>query len=109
MITFEQFKQLEIRTAKVLSVENHPNADKLYVMKIDLGVEQRQIVAGIRPCYPDANALVGKTIVVLTNMEAAVIRGVESNGMLLAASKPDRSDVVVLVPDRELPPGCAIS
>jgi methionyl-tRNA synthetase len=109
MATFEQFKQLEIKTAKILSVENHPNADKLYVLKIDLGGEQRQIVAGIRPWYPDAQSLVGKTIAVVTNLDPVVLRGVESNGMLLAASMPDRSDVVVLVPDRELPPGCTVS
>lgn len=109
MITFEQFKQMEIKTAKILSVEDHPNADKLYVMKIDLGGEQRQIVAGIKPWNPDKAALAGKTIIVLTNMEPAVIRGVESNGMLLAASTPDRSDVVLLTPDRALPPGCRIS
>jgi len=109
MITFEQFKQMEIKTAKILSVENHPNADKLYVFKIDLGAEQRQIVAGIRPWYPDPQYLVGKSIIVLTNTAPATIRGVESNGMLLAASKPDRSDVVFLTLDRDLPPGCAIS
>jgi len=109
MITFEQFKQLEIKTAKILSVESHPNADKLYVFKIDLGAEQRQIVAGVRSWYPDPKYLVGKTIIVVTNMAPVTIRGVESNGMVLAASKPDRSDVVFLTLDRELPPGCSIS
>jgi len=109
MINFEQFKQLEIKTGKVLSVEDHPNADKLYVMKVDMGGEERQLVAGIRPWYPDGQSLVGRNIIVVTNLEPAKIRGVESNGMLLAASKPDRSDVVLLTLDRDLPPGCTIS
>ncbi len=109
MITFDQFKQLEIKTGKILSVEDHPNADKLYVMKADLGGEERQLVAGIKPWYPDARSLVGKSIVVVTNLEPAKIRGVESTGMLLAASAPDRSDIVLLTLDRDLPPGCAIS
>ena len=109
MIDFEQFKQLEIKTGRVLSVEDHPNADKLYVVKVDLGDEQRQLVAGIKPWYPDIQSLVGKSVVLVTNLQPANIRGVESNGMLLAAGTPDRSDIVLLTLDRDLPPGCTIS
>ena len=102
MIPFAEFQKLDLRVAKVLSVENHPNADKLYVLKIDLGGTERQIVAGMRPYYTPEQ-LVGSTIVVVANLEPALLRGVESQGMLLAAQ--DGPKVLVLRPDGEAAPG----
>ena len=108
MITYEQFKDLELRTAKVIRVEEHPNADRLYVLTVDLGDEQRTIVAGIKQHYAPEE-LEGKTIVVLANLQPTTLRGVESAGMLLAASTEERDKVVVLTTDKDLPPGCRIS
>jgi methionyl-tRNA synthetase len=74
----------DLRVAKVLSVADHPSAEKLYVVQIDLGKEKRQLVAGMRN-YISKDALTGKHIVVVTNLKPAKLRGIESNGMLLAA------------------------
>ena len=106
MVTFDDFKKLDIRTASILEVKEHPNADKLYVLKIDIGSETKQIVAGIRTQYsPDE--LVGRKIVVINNLEPATIRGEESNGMLLAAN--DSGNPIILVPERDVPPGTPVS
>src|SRR5512141_502920 len=85
MLTIDDFRNVELRVATILSAEPHPNADRLLVLKIDLGSEQRQLVAGIRAHY-EPEALVGKQIVVVANLQPATLRGVESQGMLLAAS-----------------------
>ncbi len=106
MIPFAEFQKLDLRVAKVLSVENHPNADKLYVLKIDLGGTERQIVAGMRPYYTPEQ-LLGSTIVVVANLEPAMLRGVESQGMLLAAQ--DGAKVLVLRPDGPAAPGSRVS
>jgi methionyl-tRNA synthetase len=79
-----------------------PGADKLLQLTIDLGDEERTIVAGIALCYTPEE-LVGKKIIVLANLEPATIRGVQSQGMLLAAG--DERDVVLLTPERDLPAG----
>jgi len=89
----------------VKSVEPHPNADKLYVMKVDLGGEERQLVAGLKPYYT-AEELNGKQLVVVANLEPAVLRGVESQGMLLAAQEGD--DVVIVSPERPMKPGAKV-
>ncbi len=104
--TIDDFKKLEFRTAKILEVTNHPNADKLYIVKVDLGTEQRQVVAGIKPFYPDPAVLVGKTIVVVANLQPAMLRGVESNGMILAAT--GGGTVAVLSPEKDVPPGSTV-
>jgi tRNA-binding protein len=105
MITYEDFKKLEIRTAKILDAKPHPNADRLYIVDIDLGIEKRQIVAGIRNHY-EIGQLIGKNIAVITNLEPAFIRGVESNGMLLAAS--NNTDLSILTLDKDILPGSVI-
>ena len=84
-ISFDEFKKLDLRIAKVLEVSDHPNADRLYVMQIDLGDEQRQIVAGLRGIV-EREKLAGSLIVLVANLAPARLRGVESNGMLLAAT-----------------------
>jgi len=107
-ITFDDFVKLDLRVARVLEARAHPNADKLLLLKIDVGTEQRQIVAGIRGYY-EPEALVGKLIVVVKNLEPRKMRGEESQGMLLAASNEDRSQVVVLTPMVDVPPGAKVS
>ena len=106
MITYDDFKKLELKVAKVLSAEPVPGATKLLKLMIDLGTEQRQIVAGIALAYKPEE-LVGKSIVVVANLAPAVIRGVESNGMLLAATGDGK--LCVLTPDREMAPGSPVS
>jgi methionyl-tRNA synthetase len=100
MISFEEFKRLDFKVATIVSVADHPNADKLYVMKIDLGGETRQIVAGLKPYYKPEE-LEGMTTVVVANLEPAKLRGVESTAMLLAAQEGDV--VSCLQPDPRKP------
>lgn len=107
-VTFDDFVKIDLRVAKVIEAFVHPNADKLVVLKIDLGTEQRQICAGIRGHY-DPAALVGRLIVVVANLAPRMMRGLESKGMLLAASSPDHSRVILLQPDSDIEPGSKVS
>jgi len=104
-ISFGEFQKLELKVAKVLSAEKVEKSDKLLKLKIDLGGETRQLVAGIAQQYTP-ESLVGKEIVIVANLEPRVVFGVESQGMLLAASGP--SGPVVLMPEKEVPPGSMI-
>lgn len=105
LISYDDFAKLDLRVAKVVAAREHPNANKLLLLQIQVGDVQKQIVAGIRGHYPPEE-LVGRTIVVVNNLEPAVIRGEESNGMLLAAS--DGESVILLRPDRDCAPGSRI-
>lgn len=107
---YADFAKLDLRVAKVLEVANHPNADKLYVLKIDLGTEQRQIIAGLRPYVPP-EGLLGRNVIVVTNLEPRKMRGLDSNGMLLAASfsQDGQQRVVILTTDLPAPPGSPVS
>lgn len=105
MISFDEFKKMEVKAAEVLEVKDHPNADKLYIMKIKIGEEEREIVAGIKPFYKPEE-LIGRQIVVVTNLEPAKIRGVESHAMLLAAR--DENTISVLVPDKPVKSGSIV-
>ena len=105
MATFEDFSKLELKVGKILEVTVHPNADKLYVIKVDLGERTTQIVAGIRSYYTPEE-LVGKSAVVVANLEPKMLRGVESNGMLLAAHSEEK--IVILTTDKECLPGSLI-
>ncbi|MDP3143467.1 MAG: methionine--tRNA ligase subunit beta [Candidatus Omnitrophota bacterium] len=98
MVTFEEFKRLEIKIAQIKSVRDHPNADKLYCLTIDVGGIEKQIVAGIKLSYQPAD-LIGKKIVVINNLDPAIIRGEKSEAMLLAAS--DIRGISVLIPERD--------
>lgn len=104
-IGIEDFGRLDLRVARVLQAERHPNAEKLLKLKIDVGGEERQIVAGIAPYY-QPEQLEGKLIVVVANLKPAKLRGEWSHGMLLAASGPDT--VTVLTPLAEVPPGSMV-
>ncbi|HXF74740.1 MAG TPA: methionine--tRNA ligase subunit beta [Methylomirabilota bacterium] len=106
MISIEDFRKIELRVATVKSAEPHPNADKLLVLQIDLGSEQRQICAGIRNHYTPEE-LIGRQIVVVANLETARLRGLESQGMLLAAS--DEGRVIILTPEKPVQPGARVS
>ncbi len=107
-ITFDDFTKIDLRVARVLEAKPHPNADRLLVLKVDLGTEQRQIVAGIRGYY-EPEALVGKSVIVVANLAPRTMRGEESQGMLLAASNEDRSQVIVVTPMADIAPGAKVS
>jgi len=106
MISIDQFRSIDLKIATIKSAEPHPNADKLMVLQIDLGTEQRQILAGIRNHYTPEE-LIGRQIVVVANLEPAKLRGLESQGMLLAAS--DEGRVIILTPDKTVQPGATVS
>jgi methionyl-tRNA synthetase len=105
MAKIDDFKKLEIKIGKILEVNDHPNADKLYVVKVDIGDGQRQLVAGIKGSYTK-ESLVGKQVVVLTNIDPATLRGVESQGMILAAS--DETGISVLTTDKPVKLGSIV-
>lgn len=105
-VSFQDFTRIDLRVAKILKVEPHPNADRLYVLKIDGGAEQRQLVAGVREHFTPEE-LLGRSIVVVWNLEPATIRGVESQGMLLAGRDDERVGILSLNPD--LAPGAKVS
>ena len=107
-ITFDDFAKIDLRIAKVIDAQPHPNADRLLVLKIDVGGEERQIVAGIRTFY-QPEQLVGKLIVVVKNLEPRAMRGETSQGMALAASTDDKSQVVLLTPMIDIAPGSKVS
>ena len=106
IVSFEDFKKLKLRVAQIKEVSDHPNADKLYVVKIDTGASIKTIVAGIKKSY-SKEELVGKKIVIIENLQPAVIRGVESQAMLLAASSEDKQSVIS--PEKDMPVGSSIS
>jgi methionyl-tRNA synthetase len=108
-IAFDDFAKLDLRIGKVLEAAEHPNADKLLVLQVDLGSEKRQIIAGIKQFYAP-ESLVGKDIVIVANLAPRKMRGLESQGMLLAASEEgDERRVVVLTPDTSVKPGSSVS
>ena len=104
-ISYEDFAKLDLRVATVTSAREHPNADKLLLLEIEIGEERKQIVAGIRGHY-ELDELNGRQIVVINNLEPVMLRGEQSNGMLLAASDGDA--VVLLRPDRDCQSGVEI-
>ncbi len=106
MINIEDFKKVEMIVAKVLEVADHPNADKLYVVQVDTGIEKRQVVAGIKNFYTKEE-LVGKEVILVNNLEPAILRGVESKGMLLAVK--DDTTLALLTPHKEVKLGSRVS
>ncbi|MFA6315333.1 MAG: hypothetical protein WC648_03140 [Candidatus Paceibacterota bacterium] len=111
MITYEDFKKVEIRAGKILSAEKIPETDKLLRLMVDfaekdeVGVSKpRQIVSGISAWFPDPTTLVGKTCMFVSNLEPRTIRGLESNGMLFAVSTPE-GGFSLLEPNQSIPPG----
>jgi methionyl-tRNA synthetase len=100
-ISYDDFAKLDLRVARILEARAHPNADKLLLLQVDVGDEQKQIVAGIRQHYT-AEKLVGKLIVLVNNLAPVMLRGETSSGMLLAATSGEK--VIVLTPDD---PECA--
>jgi len=105
-ISFEDFKKLDIRIGKIISAERVPDTDKLLKLVFDMGDEERQVVAGISQIVGDPADLVGKEMPVLVNLEPRRMRGMDSNGMILAAD--DNGRPVLLHPEEEIPPGSTV-
>ncbi len=113
-ITYEQFKKLDIRVGTIKNIEPVEGADKLYKCMVDTGdktddgeTRLRQIVSGIREFYPEFEKLIGKQVLYIVNLEPRTIRGVESQGMLLAVDGKDSSPVF-LIPEVEVASGSKI-
>lgn len=107
MIEFEDFKKVELRIGTVESAEPVPGSEKLLKLTVDIGTEKRQILSGIaREYVPDV--LVGKRIVIITNLAPRMMMGLESQGMLLAAHD-ENGGAVLLMPDKDVPTGSSIS
>ncbi|NLI99010.1 methionine--tRNA ligase subunit beta [bacterium] len=105
-ITIEEFRKIDLRVAKVISAERVPDANKLLKLMINVGTEERQIVAGIAQHYTPEE-LIGKQIIIVANLEPAVIRGLESQGMLLAATSQGK--VIVATMDKDAEPGSRLT
>ncbi len=107
LASLEEFKKIALRIGVVVEAADHPNADRLLVLKVDLGdgAPPRQLVAGIKGAYAAAD-LIGKRVVVVANLKSATLRGVESQGMVLAAS--DGSSIVLVTPERPIGAGSTV-
>lgn len=105
MVTYEEFSKLKFKVGTVVDVKDHPEADKLYVLSVDLGTEVRQIVAGMKAYYK-ASEMKGKQVIVVSNLKPAKLRGIESQGMVLAAEKG--KDVVLLSVDKMIKNGANV-
>ena len=102
MISFKEFQRLDLRIATITEAKDHPNAEKLLILTVDLGDEgNRQLVAGIKKAYP-LDTLKGMQIVIITNLEPATIRGVESRGMLLAAEGENGKPILIVPHEKTL-------
>jgi methionyl-tRNA synthetase len=104
-VTYADFLKMKLRTGKIVEAAAHPNADKLLVLKVDLGDKTIQLVAGIKASYAP-ESLPGKIVVVLENLEPKPLRGVESQGMMLCATVDGLP--VILSPEKDAPAGCVV-
>lgn len=107
-ITFDDFCKVKLSVGRIVEAADHPNADKLLVLQVDLGDHRRQLCAGLKGRYAPEE-LVGRNIIVVTNLAPRTMRGVESQGMLLAASDDDHSQVILLTTAEDIAPGSAVS
>ncbi len=107
MIEFPDFQKVELKVGKILTAERVEGSDKLVKLSVDLGGETRQIVAGIGKKYTPEE-LVGRQIIVVANLAPRMLLGLESNGMLLAAHDAEGGPIL-LMPDKEAPPGSTVS
>ncbi|MBR3693836.1 MAG: methionine--tRNA ligase subunit beta, partial [Erysipelotrichales bacterium] len=106
-IVYDDFAKLDIRVATVLSCEKHPKADKLLVFQLDFGYEKRQIVSGIAKFYKPEE-LVGKQVCAIVNLAPRMLRGVESQGMILSSATEDDSELSIVSPAKAMPNGVSV-
>lgn len=108
LIAYDDFAKADLRTAEIVAAEPHPNADRLMVLQLKVGEKTKQIVAGIRQHYTP-ESLVGKTIIIVDNLQPTKLRGVESNGMLLAVKTPELGVLRLLTIDGPAQSGLKVS
>jgi tRNA-binding protein len=107
-IVYDDFAKVELKVATILEAKVHPNADKLLILKVELGEpEPRQICAGIRPFYAP-ETLVGRQVIVVSNLEPRTIRGEISNGMLLATTDTATGKVAIVTPAEPVAAGSGV-
>lgn len=106
IISFEEFKKVQIKIAKIVSAQKVEGSDKLLQLQVDLGESQRQIIAGIGKAY-DPEKLIGTEIAIIANLAPRSLMGLESQGMLLAATNSDGLPML-LRPEQEVPPGTEV-
>ena len=107
-ISFAEFQKIDIRVAQIKTAEEVEGADKLYKLTVDLGGEERTLVAGIKKYY-SLDQLPGKKVLVLANLEPKTIRGVESHGMVLCAHTEDRTELTCTTVEKDMAPGSKVS
>jgi methionyl-tRNA synthetase len=107
-VSFNDFQQLDIRVGEIKSVDEIAGADKLYKLIVDIGGEERVMVAGIKLFYSQAD-LPGKKVLVLVNLEPKTIRGVASHGMVLCAHNADRSELACTTIEKDMAAGAKVS
>jgi methionine--tRNA ligase beta chain len=107
MVSYDEFKKIELRIAKILSVSDIPGKDKLYKLSIEIGEEKpRTLVAGLKPFY-SKEELEGKQIVAVANLDPRPLAGILSQGMLLAVENK-KGKFSLLMPDSEAEPGARV-
>ncbi len=105
LVSIDDFKKFQLVVAQIKEVKEHPNADRLYLLQVDTGRDVRQIVAGIRKAYTPEQ-LVGRKVVIIANLQPAVIRGEQSNGMIMAAS--DDVSMALIMPEKDVKVGAIV-
>ena len=106
-ISFSDWEKLDLRVGRILKVEDIEGADKLYKLTVDIGSEKRTICAGIKENY-SKDELKGKKVIVFVNLAPRKLRGIESQGMILAACNEDESEVILLAPEKDIDVGSRV-
>jgi len=106
-VKFEDWLKLDLRVGKIRKVEDIAGADKLYKLEVDLGEEKRILVAGLKGHYKKEE-LEGKSCIVFCNLEPKKLKGIESQGMILAAVSDDEKTIGLIEPDKEMTPGSKV-
>ena len=107
IINFSDWEKLDLRVGQIIEIEDIENADKLYKLSIDIGSETRTVCAGIKQYY-SKDDLKGKKIIFLTNLAPRKMKGITSEGMILAAVNEDESEVVLISPESEIEVGSKV-
>ncbi len=106
-ISYEDFEKLDLKVGEIIEVEEIPNADKLYKLTVDIGEETRTVCAGIKQYY-SRDELKGKKIILLANLAPRKLKGIESQGMILAASTENHEEVVLVSPESDIEVGSQV-
>jgi len=107
IINFSDWEKLDLRVGKIVKVEDIEGADKLYKLTVDIGSEKRTVCAGIKKHY-SKDELKGKKIILFTNLTPRKLKGIESQGMVLAAVSEDESEVILLAPEKDIEVGAKV-